>query len=691
LFGYDSQVATNVPDPESGDKFRAIGTRASIEVVDAVLSGHKFSVKSNLLGQTYLSVYVPLYDYQARPVGIAFVGKPESEVLSLLNNLSMYGFGLGGGVLLLTGCAALGFSSILSRPIRLLSDFAERVRDGERETQLDWTWRQDEVGVLTRRLNWMSETISNNEAMLRSQSRMHRESAEINQMFASIPLRIRASFIVSDILQTAVEEVQQALKTGRVLIYRLDDSNCNWSGFIAAQALAPGKSEVLGVEIKTDRVHSRHRDTLSRSFMDETIYQSSLLECEIRTEGAVFAADMVAPIWVDSQLFGLLICHDYSGRTRQQLEIDLFRHLATQTGVTLEQASLLEQVEQARIADEMARIEQREYQGNLQVQLINLLSDIEGASNGDLTVRAEVTDGEIGTVADIFNAIVESLRSLVTSVKQAANQVNVSVGENDGAIRHLVDEASIQASDMKSAVRSIEQMQRSLQAVADNASVAAVAALKASSTVEAIDVTIDYAVQNSLILRETVTATANSVLRLGESSQQIDQAMFSLNQIAQQTNVLAINASIEAARAGECGRGFGVVAEGVVKLSAQSAAATREIEQIVENIQRDTSVVAKAMELGTTQVSEVGNKIEAAKKSLARIKDICHQVEHLAQSNSTATGTQAQIFELLCNLMNRIDSESDRQIVSIRQLANSSLESVEIVQHLNLAVEAFKI
>jgi len=306
-------------------------------------------------------------------------------------------------------------------------------------------------------------------------------------------------------------------------------------------------------------------------------------------------------------------------------------------------------------------------------------------------VRAEVTSGEIGTVADIFNAIVESLRSLVTSVKQAANQVNVSVGENDCAIRHLVDEALIQASDMKSAVRSIEQMQRSLQAVANNASVAAVAALKASSTVEAIDVTIDFAVQNSLILRETVITTANSVLRLGESSQQIDQAMFSLNQIAQQTNVLAINASIEAARAGECGRGFGVVAEGVVKLSAQSAAATREIEQIVENIQRDTSVVAKAMELGTTQVSEVGNKIESAKKSLARILDICHQVEHLAQSNSTAAGTQAQISELVCNLMNRIDSESDRQIVSVRQLATSSLESLEIVQHLELAVEAFKI
>jgi len=97
------------------------------------------------------------------------------------------------------------------------------------------------------------------------------------------------------------------------------------------------------------------------------------------------------------------------------------------------------------------------------------------------------------------------------------------------------------------------------------------------------------------------------------------------------------------------------------------------------------------MELGTTQVSEVGNKIESAKKSLARILDICHQVEHLAQSNSTAAGTQAQISELVCNLMNRIDSESDRQIVSVRQLATSSLESLEIVQHLELAVEAFKI
>jgi HAMP domain-containing protein len=77
-----------------------------------------------------------------------------------------------GGVLLLWGFAALGFSSILARPVRRLANFAQQIRDGDQEAQLDWTWRQDEIGVLTRRLNWMSETMSTNESRLRAQERL---------------------------------------------------------------------------------------------------------------------------------------------------------------------------------------------------------------------------------------------------------------------------------------------------------------------------------------------------------------------------------------------------------------------------------------------------------------------------------------------------------------------------------------
>jgi len=678
LFAQDSIVTTNIPYPD--DNSRALGTKAASEVADAVINrGGGFIGKTNVLQDDYLTAYSPLYDHRHQldqhvlPVGMAYVGDSSAKVLANLAALWKVGYGLGGGILLLASLVAVPIASSFSRPIRRLTAFAQQIGNKDSEARLETVSRRDEIGGLSQQLNQLAVMIELSQDSVRHQEDLRYEAEKQIKAFAAIPEQIRQSFNLEDILKAAAEEIQSALNTERVLIYRFSG---NQEGTIAAESVATWHSNAVGVEIKGSTVHPQN-----------------IKNCYIKlSEDLVVLARLVAPIMVNNQLFGLVIAHDSKkSRLHQQFEIDLFTQAVAQLGIALEQALLLEQLEKARIADELMSLEQRQEKKCIHRQLVGLLNDIGGAFSGDLTVRAEVTEGEIGTVADILNAIVESLRSLVTSVKQAANQVTVSVGENDGAIRHLVDKALIQASDMKSAVRSIEQMQPQLQAVADNASVAAVAALKASSTVEAMDLTIDCAVQNSLILRETVTATANSVLRLGESSQQIDQAMFSLNQIAQQTNVLAINASIEAARAGECGRGFGVVAEGVVKLSAQSAAATREIEQIVENIQRDTSVVAKAMELGTTQVSEVGNKIESAKKSLARILDICHQVEHLAQSNSTATGTQAQIFELVWNLMNRIDSESDRQISSVRQLANSSLESVEIAQHLTLAVETFKI
>jgi len=691
LFALDSQVSTNVPDPENDGNSRAIGTRASMEVVNAVLEqGQKFNRKSNLVGEGYLSTYVPLYDHnhelslQAKPVGMAFVGRPEVEVQNLLNNLFLASSGVVGGVLLLSGFAALGFSSILARPVRRLANFAQQIRDGDQEAQLDWTWRQDEIGVLTRRLNWMSETMSTNQSRLRAQERLQQESAETTQLFASIPLRIRASLNLEDILQTAVQEVQQALKTDRVLIYCLDS---NWSGAIVAQAVAHGKSEALGIHVKTDWVQPSYK-TYS-VFMDEVIHQPSLLECEIQTKKASFLADMVTPIIVNNQLYGLLISQDHSDQERPKLEIDLFKHLATQTGIMLEQSNLLEQFEQARIESERKQIEQREYKESLQRQLVNLLSDFEGANNGDLTVQAEVTTDELGTVADIFNSILGNLRYLVSQVAETAAQVNSSVCENDCFIYQVSEQVFTQSSDIANALNSIEQMARSLQTVTDSATALTVVAHTACSTAEAGGEQINRAAQSSLILRSSVTETANNVNRLSQSSEEIGKALFSLNQIAQQTNVLAINASIEAARAGEAGRGFGVVAEGVSKLSAQAAITTREIEQIVGNIQRETGAVAKSTELGTTQVSEASYLIESANKSLVLVLELCRQFEHLAQSNSTATGTQTQVAELIYHLMKKIDSESD--ISSVHQLANSLEKSVAITHQLQTKIGVFKL
>ncbi|MBD2344754.1 methyl-accepting chemotaxis protein [Anabaena subtropica] len=330
-------------------------------------------------------------------------------------------------------------------------------------------------------------------------------------------------------------------------------------------------------------------------------------------------------------------------------------------------------------------------QNALQLQLLELLSNVEGVAKGDLTVRADVTAGEIGTVADFFNSIVENLRDIVTQVKQAAGQLNTAIGSNEGAIRQLAEEALTQAAEINRTLDAVDQMTHSMQAVADSAQQAATVANHAAFTATKSGQAMDLTVQNILSLRETVGETAKKVKRLGESSQQISRVVSIINQIATQTNLLAINAGIEAARAGEEGEGFGVVAEEIGELAARSAVATQEIEQIVENIQRETSEVVKAMEVGTTQVVEGTRIVEEAKQSLSQILDVSRQIDYLIQSISTATVSQVETSQTVNKLMQDIASVSQRSSDSSRLVAQSLKQTVEISHHLQKTVGTFKV
>ncbi|MCG6133320.1 MAG: methyl-accepting chemotaxis protein [Nostoc sp. LLA-1] len=327
----------------------------------------------------------------------------------------------------------------------------------------------------------------------------------------------------------------------------------------------------------------------------------------------------------------------------------------------------------------------------LQLQLLELLNQVEGAARGDLTVRADVTAGEIGTVADFFNSIVENLRDIVTQVKQAATQVNGAIGSNEGAIRQLAEEALTQAAEINRTLDAVDQMTSSMKSVAENAQQAAVVANHAAQTATKSGQAMDLTVQNILCLRETVGDTAKKVKRLGESSQQISRVVSLINQIATQTNLLAINAGIEAARAGEEGQGFAVVAEEVGELAVRSAAATQEIEQIVENIQRETSEVVQAMEIGTTQVVQGTQIVEEAKHSLGEILDVSRQIDSLVQSISTATASQLQTSQSVSQLMQNIAAISQRTRDSSRSVSESLHQTVEISQQLQETVETFKV
>lgn len=334
---------------------------------------------------------------------------------------------------------------------------------------------------------------------------------------------------------------------------------------------------------------------------------------------------------------------------------------------------------------------QKKRNETLQSDLLKLLTDVEAASDGDLTVRANVDASEIGIVGDFFNSIIESLRDIVAQVQVAAIQVNESVSMNTSSIVTLADDATAQAEQVEQSLQFVEELTQAAQEVANNAQQAAAIAQTASETAVNGGETMDQTVASIDQLRETVAETAKKVKRLGESSQQISKAVSLINQIALQTNLLAINASIEAARAGEEGRGFAVVAEEVGALASQSATATKEIEQIVETIQLETAEVVNAMEVGTTQVVEGTRMVQDTKQSLGQIVAVSQQIADLVQTISGSTTSQTAKAEMLSQLVKNVAKVSETTSDSSRQVAGSLQDTVEIAKKLQASVSTFKI
>ncbi|MGF1672471.1 MAG: methyl-accepting chemotaxis protein, partial [Rivularia sp. (in: cyanobacteria)] len=403
-------------------------------------------------------------------------------------------------------------------------------------------------------------------------------------------------------------------------------------------------------------------------------------------------AFLLAPVFVSDKLYGLFVAHDCAGmRSWQEIEVNLFKQVAIQIGYALEQAELLQQIQQGRNTAETTSQIERKQKEKLQMQLLELLNNVEGAAMGDLTVRADVIEGEIGTVADFFNSIVENLREIVTEVKTSAYQVNESLGSNSSAIALLATEAKTQAAEINRTLNAVDSMTDSIKTVAQNAHQAAIVANSAATAATQSDTAMDLTVQNIANLRETVGETAKKVKRLGESTQEISRVVALIHQISMQTNLLAINAGIEAARAGEQGQGFAVVAEEVSELAAKSASATKEIEQVVENIQRETSELVESIEFGVTTVVEGTRVVEDAKYSLNEILQVSRQIDSLVNSISQATASQVQTSQAVSDLMKDIADISQRTTTYSEQASVSLQQTVEISQRLQQSVGTFKV
>ena len=361
-------------------------------------------------------------------------------------------------------------------------------------------------------------------------------------------------------------------------------------------------------------------------------------------------------------------------------------------GVLADSFNTMAQQLQGSIADiETKAQEQQKQREQLESAISELIEEVIDATEGDLTVRAKLDSMELSTVADLFNAIIDNLQEIAIEAKQSTNQVGSSLQQNEREIRMLAQQAVTEAEETRNTLSSVEQMSQSIQAVAANANQVEQIADDTYNTVLTSTSNMDSTVNSILNLRTTVGETSKKMKRLGESSQKISQAVSFIEEIALRTNILAINATVEAGRAGEFGQGFSIVAEQVAGLAEQSAAATKEIAQIVAEIQAETQGVNQAMESGTSQVVETTRLVESTKESLAEVLEKSQTIDRLIKSISQSTVSQADTSRNVTKLMEKIARLSETTSQSSEKVARSIVETAQVAQKLESTVAQFKV
>jgi methyl-accepting chemotaxis protein len=336
-------------------------------------------------------------------------------------------------------------------------------------------------------------------------------------------------------------------------------------------------------------------------------------------------------------------------------------------------------------------VQSQEERDSIQCSVMKLLEEVSEVSTGDLTVQAEVTADMTGAIADAFNMMLGELRQIISQVRDTTLQVNQSADRIQAATAELASGSEFQAIQINTTSESVQAMVASIREVSENAAQSAQVAKQSLTTSRKGAEAVHNNIEAMGRIREQVQETAKRIKRLGERSQEIGASIQLIQDIADRTSMLALNAAIQAANAGEAGRGFVVVAEEIEGLAERTANATKQIGTLVQGIQSETKDVVAAMEDTTSKVVSGSALASEAGAALQEIEAVSERLAHLIQSISQASQQQANGSNAVAQSMTQISRVTRQVELGATQVASSARQLVTQAEALRGSVVAFKL
>ncbi|RII29462.1 MAG: hypothetical protein CXR30_11240 [Geobacter sp.] len=324
--------------------------------------------------------------------------------------------------------------------------------------------------------------------------------------------------------------------------------------------------------------------------------------------------------------------------------------------------------------------------------LRRLASDAGQVATGDLGVQVLVeSHDEVGQMAESFEKMVNSLREMIGMLSDSSAQVSESSAEMQTNAMKMAEGAEIVAVQAITVATASEEMSATSGDIAQNCQMAAESAKRADQAAEHGSTVVENSIAVMHRIAERVQASATTVEELGKRSDQIGSIISTIEDIADQTNLLALNAAIEAARAGEQGRGFAVVADEVRALAERTTKATHEIGKMIKAIQLETRSAVSAMEEGVSEVEQGTEEAARSREALRRIQDEINAVNLQVQQIATAAEEQTATTSEISNNIHQITNVAQDTVEGARSTSSEAQHLLRLSEELQRMVGKFKL